>query len=73
MGKKRTRNIIYARQIAMYLSRQMLEMPFNDIGKKFNRDHSTVMYSVTNVEEKMKESRELQEEIEALKQIIREI
>ena len=31
------------------------------------------MYSVTNVEEKMKESRELQEEIEALKQIIREI
>ena len=57
----------------MYLSRQMLEMPFNDIGKKFNRDHSTVMYSVTNVEEKMKESRELQEEIEALKQIIREI
>ncbi len=73
VGKKRTRNIIYARQIAMYLSRQMLEMPFNDIGKKFNRDHSTVMYSVTNVEEKMKESRELQEEIEALKQIIREI
>ena len=51
----------------------MLEMPFNDIGKKFNRDHSTVMDSVTNVEEKMKESRELQEEIEALKQIIREI
>ena len=73
VGKKRTRNIIYARQIAIYLSRQMLDLPFNDIGKKFNRDHSTVMYSVTNVEEKMKESRELQEEIEALKQIIREI
>ena len=25
----------------------MLDLPFNDIGKKFNRDHSTVMYSVT--------------------------
>lgn len=73
VGKKRTRNIIYARQIAIYLCRQMLDLPFNDIGKKFNRDHSTVMYSVTNVEEKMKESRELREEIEALKQVIRDI
>ena len=73
VGKKRTRNIIYARQIAIYLSRQMLDLPFNDIGKKFNRDHSTVMYSVTNVEERMKESRELREELETLKQLIREI
>ncbi|MEA5020991.1 MAG: chromosomal replication initiator protein DnaA [Gordonibacter sp.] len=73
IGKKRTRNIIYARQIAIYLSRQLLDLPFNDIGKKFNRDHSTVMYSVTNVEEKMKESRELREELETLKQLIREI
>lgn len=73
IGKKRTRNIIYARQIAIYLCRQMLDLPFNDIGKKFNRDHSTVMYSVTNVEEKMKENRELREELETLRQLIREI
>ena len=73
IGKKRTRNIIYARQIAIYLCRQLLDLPFNDIGKQFNRDHSTVMYSVTNVEEKLKESRELREELEALKQLIREI
>lgn len=73
VGKKRTRNIIYARQIAIYLSRQMLDLPFNDIGKKFNRDHSTVMYSVTNVEEKMKESRELREELETIRQLIRDI
>ena len=72
IGKKRTRNIIYARQIGIYLCRQMLDLPFNDIGKKFNRDHSTVMYSVTNVEEKMKENRELREEIETLRQLIRE-
>lgn len=73
VGKKRTRNIIYARQIAIYLSRQMLDLPFDAIGKKFNKDHSTVMYSVTNVEKKMIENRELREELEALKQLIREI
>lgn len=73
VGKRRTKNIIYARQIGIYLCRQMLDIPFNDIGKKFNRDHSTVMYSVTNIEEKMKENRELREEIETLKQLIREV
>lgn len=73
VGKKRAREIIHARQIAIYLCRQMLDLPFNDIGKKFNRDHSTVMYSVTNIEEKMKENRELREELETLRQIIREI
>ena len=37
------------------------------------RDHSTVMYSVTNVEEKMKENRELREELEALRGLINEM
>ena len=51
----------------------MLDLPFGDIGKKFNRDHSTAMHSVAQVEERMRNSREIQEEIETLKQIIREI
>jgi chromosomal replication initiator protein len=72
VGKKRTRNIIYARQIGIYLCRQMLDIPYNDIGKKFNRDHSTVMYSVANVEEKLKESRGLREELENLRRLIRD-
>lgn len=73
VGKKRNRNIIYARQIAIYLCRQLLDLPFDSIGKKFNRDHSTVMYSVANVEEKMKENRELREELETLRQLINEM
>lgn len=73
VGKKRTREIKYARQVAIYLCRQILDLPYNDIGKKFDRDHSTVMYSVTIIEEKMKESRELREELETLRQLIQEI
>lgn len=73
IGPKRARNIVYPRQIAIYLCRQLLDLPFNDIGKKFNRDHSTAMHSVTTVEEMMRESRDVQEEIETLKQIIREL
>ena len=72
VGKKRSRNIAYARQVAMYLCRQMLDIPYNDIGKRFDRDHSSVMYSVGQVEEKINKSRELQEEIELITKNIRE-
>ena len=71
IGKKRTRDIIYARQVALYLCREMLDLPYKAIGDKFNKDHSTVIYSVTNVEEKMKESREMREEIDNIKHLIR--
>ena len=74
VGQKRSRKIVYARQIAIYLSRQMLNLPYNSIAKSFGgRDHTTIMYSVTNVEEKMKENRDLREEIENIKRRIREM
>ena len=74
VGQKRSRKIVYARQIAIYLSRMMLNQSYSYIAKNFgNRDHTTIMYSVTNVEEKMKENRELREEIENIKRKIREM
>lgn len=72
VGKKRSRNIAYARQVAMYLCRRMLDIPYNDIGKRFDRDHSSVMYSVGQVEEKLNTNRDLQEEIELIIKNIRE-
>ena len=72
IGTKRTRNIAYARHVAIYLCRQMLDIPYGDIGKKFNRDHSTVMHSVEKIEEDMREKRELQEEMEIIIKNIRE-
>jgi len=72
LGKKRNTNIAYPRQIAIYLCRHLLDLPYSAIGNKFNRDHSTVMYSFTLIEEKIKESRELREDLEILLKMIRE-
>lgn len=73
IGSKRSRNIMYPRKIAIYLSREMLNLPFNHIGKQFgNRDHSTIMHSFNNVEEMINSSRETREEIEILKKKIRD-
>lgn len=73
VGPARDRGITYPRQIAIYLCRQLLDLPFNDIGKKFNRDHTTIMHSVSKVEKMVITNRDVQEELEALKQIIKEL
>ena len=73
IGRGRQRNVNYARKMAIYLCRQLLDLPFADIGKKFNRDHSTIMHLVNDVEAQLKESRDMNEEIESLKTIIREL
>lgn len=74
IGQKRVRKIAYARQIAIYLCREMLDLPYNYIAQCFGgRDHTTIMYSVTNIEEKLKTNRDLAEEIEIIKRRIREM
>lgn len=50
-GKSQSRECVFPRKIAMYLCRQKLKMPYTKLGKTFNRDHSTVMTSIRQIEE----------------------
>lgn len=49
MGKAQSRECVTPRQIAMYLCRSQLKLPYMRIGELFQRDHSTVMSSVRQV------------------------
>ena len=50
-SKKRTKTLVVPRQIAMYLSRELLKMSFPEIGRLFGgKDHSTVIYSCNLIE-----------------------
>lgn len=73
IGKSRSKNIAYARQIDLYLCRTILDIPFMELGAKFNRDHSTVMYAVNTIEQKLLKDRNTEEEIEVLKNIIKDL
>ena len=54
-GQQRDRNIVRGRQVAMYLIRRMSNYSYKDIGKEFgDRDHTTVMHSIEQVEQRMK-------------------
>jgi len=45
-SKSRKRAIAFPRQVSMYLARKMTDQPLSDIGRAFNRDHSTVVHAV---------------------------
>lgn len=48
---RRGRDVAHARQMAMYLSRQLTKKSLPDIGRFFgNRDHTTVMHAIKEVE-----------------------
>ncbi len=67
-GQQRIRDAVSARQIAMYLIRSMTNLSLDDIGKEFdNRDHSTVLYSIQQVEKKMKKEPAFAETVKEIK------
>jgi len=56
LSQSRSHDILFPRQIAIYLVRKLTNFTLKDIGKLFGRDHTTVMSSIKRVEAKLKES-----------------
>ena len=70
-SKKKSAIIVGARQIAMYLSRDILNESFEKIGLEFGgRDHSTVMYAYDKIREEMNLRPELKNTIDDIKRNI---
>ena len=54
-SKKRTQNVVYPRQLSMYIIREITEYTTTEIGQAFGgRDHTTVMYACQKIEERVK-------------------
>ena len=71
--KKRTKTIVYPRQIAMFLARELTECSLPEIGDYFGgRDHTTVLHAINVVENHRKTDINLQKLLEHLKGKIRE-
>ncbi|MSS12687.1 chromosomal replication initiator protein DnaA [Bifidobacterium tsurumiense] len=60
VGRSRTKNVAMARQVSMYLAREMTSMSLVDIGEVFGgRDHTTVMHAYTRISNEMQEKQEI--------------
>ena len=66
-GQQRDRDAVRSRQVAMYLIRRMSNYSYKDIGKEFgDRDHTTVMHSMEQVEQRMKKDPAFAETVKAI-------
>ena len=69
-GKKRA--VAHARQLAMYLCRELTELSLPKIGEQFGgKDHTTVIYADRKIRKEMTEKRNTYDEIQALTQRIK--
>ncbi len=71
-SKKRSRNIAFPRQVAMYFSKALTSRSLPEIGEHFGgRDHTTVLYAARKIEAKMDEDEAFREEMNRLAKLIR--
>lgn len=72
-AKRRTRNLVVPRQIAMYLARELTDASLPKIGDEFGgRDHTTVIHSCDKVASELKGDTELRALMNKLKSILRD-
>lgn len=72
-SSKRSRNLAFPRQIAMYICRDMTSLSLPKIGEAFgNRDHTTVLHACDKISGEMKTNESLRDVIKELEQAIKE-
>lgn len=71
-AKKRTKNIAFPRQIAMYLSREMTDFSLPKIGNEFGgRDHTTVIHAHEKISTMLATDIEFQNQIQEIKELLK--
>ena len=72
-SSSRSRPLVTARQMAMYLCRELTDLSLPKIGERFGgRDHSTVLYAMHKVRQQMKERQSCYQQVEELTTRIRQ-
>ena len=74
IGGSRRRPLVDSRQIAMYVTRNMTDLSYPEIGRAFgNRDHTTVIHAVRKIEHHMTERKEIFDKVQDLQKRVGEI
>ena len=67
-SQERGRDIVFVRQLVMYLMKKLTDRSLREIGQFLNRkDHSTVLHAIHKIDEMLKQDLKLQKEVESIK------
>ncbi len=73
-GEKRSQNIVYPRQVAMYLSRELTDSSLPRIGKEFGgRDHTTVIHATSKIARLIREDRSVYNLVQELTARVKQV
>ena len=71
LSDKKKRRFSYPRQVAMYLSRELTDLSYKEIGREFgDKDHSTVIYAVKRIQRDKKQKRDVLDDINKLQNFL---
>jgi chromosomal replication initiator protein len=74
VGEKRSQNIVYPRQVAMYLSRELTDSSLPRIGREFGgRDHTTVIHATSKIARLIKEDRSVYNLVQELTARVKQV
>lgn len=71
-SKRRTKDVVLPRQVAMYFSRTMTLRSMGEMGLSFDRDHTTIMYGVDKIRDRIIKDEAFAAEIKSIKTKIEE-
>jgi len=71
--KRRNKQVVFPRQIAMYLSRELTDLSLPEVGELFGgKDHTTVLHSYKKIRDDLRINPELKERVEKVIQVIKQ-
>jgi chromosomal replication initiator protein len=73
-GSRRSQDIVYPRQVAMYLSRELTDASLPKIGKEFGgRDHTTVMHANAKIARQIRQDRSVYNLVQELTARVKQV
>ena len=64
--RTRTKAVAFPRQVAMYFARQLTHASLTEVGRAFDKDHTTVLHAVTKIEAMIREDAKFKKTIDTL-------
>ena len=68
-GRKRTKEVAFARNVAIYIIRKITDLSLPATGRFFDRDHSTIHSAISTIEEEAKTNSALSNQIEEISKL----
>lgn len=70
-GKRRTKDLVIPRQVAMFLIKELTDTPYMAIGDFLGgRDHTTIMHGVRTIEEELQKPGKIKQDVSNVKQVL---